>query len=713
VAFRVGIDIGGTFTDIALYNDETQRVLAFKTLTSADPVECLSRGLDKAADAVGIPLAQLLGAVSPAFCFGSTIGVNTLLTHSGSRVGIVTTRGHGDAYHMFQKERLGHRDLRVAIEQVFQPLVERRHVIEVNERVDCFGDVVVPLDHREAEAAIRRLVENDGVEALVISFLWAHRNTDHEQAAKRIAQDLYPSLFVSVGSELVGAPGEFQRTATAVINAYIGNRVAHQANRVREYLHGNGLRAPILVMQNLGGLAPLEDVVRRPAYLLKSGPAGGVTGGARVAQSLDESNVVGIDMGGTSLDVSLMRDGEVELSSGFRILAHPLVIPGVEIDSVGAGGGSIASVHGAGRIASLKVGPESAGSHPGPACYGLGGELPTVTDADLVLGIIDPQAKLGGEIPLDAGRAQGAIDEHVARRLGISTLEAAWGIYQVITAQMADALELFLVKRGLVPSQFSLMVFGAAGAMHASAIARRLGIRQTIIPDLFPVLSAAGLMTSDIRYVARVAADGLRIAATAPPTEMDGIALEVSERFRRAADQPLALLRESDQNGNERRVDLGLGLRFVGQSLDLSVGVRDDVLDRPLTGVELREIVSSWLGRYARIYGEGAAMEDGLIEVAHYTAAGGAALAAPPSFSTAALGGSPPPSATNEAIGSRRLFLGREIEAAIFDESTLSGGMTLLGPAIVQGPLRTVLLWPGDTASVDIARNLTVSHGQH
>ncbi|MCW2687425.1 MAG: hydantoinase/oxoprolinase family protein, partial [Mycobacterium sp.] len=620
MAYRIGIDIGGTFTDLVVYDDVSGHVHPFKSLSRPDPVDCLRTGLTKAAEQLDTNLRGLLGQVQPVFCFGSTIGVNTLVTASGSRVGILTTRGHGDAYHMFQKERLGHVDLRDAVEQVFKPLVSRRHVAEVNERVDCFGNVVVPLNEGELASAVDRLVNEEAVEAIVVSFLWSHRRPEHELRAREIIAERHPNVFVSVGSELVGAPGEFQRVATAVINAYIGRRVEQQAQRVSDFLRENGLRAPILVMQNLGGLAPLEDIMSRPAYLLKSGPAGGVAGGTKIAAAVQEPNIVGIDMGGTSLDVSLIKDGEVELSGGFRMLAHPIAIPGVEIESIGAGGGSIASVKGAGGILSLKVGPESAGSNPGPACYGLGGELPTVTDADLLLGIIDSQASLGGEIAVDIERARGAIDKHVASPLGLSTLDAAWGIYQVVNAQMADALEHFLVKRGLAPSHFSVMVFGAAGAMHASAIARRLGIGRTIVPDLFPVLSAAGLMTSDIRYVGRIADDGLRMPPGASAEDRELFASHVSAKLSETSQAPLALLDPDDNDSSGHRLTMTLGLRFAGQALDLAVDVRPDVLERPLQGPELSKLISEWTRRYARIYGEGAAWSEGTVEVAHYTA---------------------------------------------------------------------------------------------
>jgi N-methylhydantoinase A len=698
--FRVGVDIGGTFTDLVVHDGRDGRTHAIKTLSDADPVACLSAALEKAAAELELPLRELLTRVSPAFCFGSTIGVNTLLTRAGARVGVITTRGHGDAYHMFQKERLGHVDLRDAVQKVFKPLLPRRRVEEVDERIDCFGEVVVPLAEDQVRTALRRLVEDEGAEAVVISFLWAHRNPAHEQAARRIARELQPDLFLSVGSELVGVAGEFQRTATAVINAYIGKRVARQSDRVERYLRDAGLEAPVLVMQNLGGLAPLDEVTRRPAYLLKSGPAGGVAGGARIAHACGEPDVVGIDMGGTSLDVSLIKDGDPELSGGFRMLAHPLAIPGVEIDSLGAGGGSIASVQRAGSVASLQVGPASAGSAPGPACYGLGGERPTVTDADLVLGIIDPEARLGDEIPVDLERATAAIARDVAEPLAMSVQEAAWGIYRVVTAQMADALEHFMTRRGLDPARFTMMVFGAAGAMHSSAIARRLGIRRSLVPSLFPVLSAAGLMAADIGYVTRLSAGDVDLGHGSAAAD------RVTAGLRAAAERPLAMLGRSGTGPAE--MQLALGMSFAGQSLELSVDVRSDVLDRALGPAELAELVERWRVRYERIYGSGGAWADSALAVTFYDARGHSRLERVAVFDVPDDGADD--RSQPEPTGRRQLFLGAPVDAAVYDEATVRPGMRIGGPAIVQGALRTVLAWPGDEVVVDGAGNLLVSH---
>jgi N-methylhydantoinase A len=696
--FRIGVDIGGTFTDLVVSDGRDGKVHSFKSLTNVDPVVCLSAAMAKAAERLGITVGELLGNERTTFCFGSTIGVNALLTGSGGTVGIVTTKGHRDVYHMFNKQRLGIVDLRAAVEGVFQPLVPRRRVVEVNERVDSFGSVVVPLDIDEVRRAIEYLVDEEGVDALVVSFLWAHQNAQHEQLVSELARKLYPDLFVSVAGDLVPQQGEFRRVATAVVNAYIGRQVQQASRKVETYLRDAGLRTPIWVMQNLGGLAPLGDVGRRPVYLLKSAPVGGVMASQAIAGNGGPLNIIGMDMGGTSLDLSLITDGEVELTDGFRMRSHPIAIAGVAIESVGAGGGSIAAVDAAGGVSTLLVGPDSAGSDPGPACYGRGGSRPTVTDADLVLGLLDRGTPLGGEINLDLDRATEAIRTAIAGPLGIEPREAAWGIYQVITAEMSDAIEQLLVRRGLRPEDYTLMVFGAAGAVHASAIARRLGLTHVMIPRMFPVFSALGLMSADIRYVERRGETNLAIPVE-PSTDLDERATTISQRLADTARAPKSSLESALRTtAGEPRLELMLGLHFAGQALDLPQGVRPSVLDEPLTGAELHALVDQWRTKYERIYGSHSAWSSDNVEVASYTAIAHSEIANP--------GGQELKNATGEApaaapTGQRPIYLGRELSVDVYDDSELAPTTRLFGPAVVQGSLRTVVLLEGDELYVD------------
>ncbi|HKP16957.1 MAG TPA: hydantoinase/oxoprolinase family protein [Gaiellaceae bacterium] len=694
--FRAGLDIGGTFTDLAVYDPRLRQAFEFKSLTTPDPVECVGACLEKAAAHFSLPLGEFMSRIELLFCFGSTIGVNTLLTEAGARVGIVTTKGHRDAYHIAEMDRQGIHDVRDAAEGTFRPLVPRSLVVEVAERIDYSGRIVIPLNEDEVASAVTHLVEDQGAEALVVSFLWAHRVSAHEERAREIALELYPRLFVTIGSEISGTLGEFTRLATAVINAYIGKRVEEQASRLRDFLTSSGLRVPLLVMQMVGGVAPLEEIVKRPVALLKSGPAGGAVAGGVTAAQVGERNVVCIDMGGTSLDVSRITDGEVQITRGFSILKHPIAMPGVEIESVGAGGGSIAVLERAGTTGRLRVGPESAGSSPGPACYGLGGELPTVTDANVVLGIIDPDVPLGGEIRLDAGRARTAIASRLAEPMGLDVEAAAWGVYQVVTAQMADAIESTLISNGVDPRDYSLMAFGAAGPAHAAAIGARLGVKSVIVPAFSPVFSAFGLMTTDIRHAYHLTDTSVSVPLDGTPA-LAGEAAHVAERLRLVSTWPLQLLEREQVPLENRELALYVDLRYSGQELQLAIEVPPPAAEGEFAGEDLRRVVAAWEEKYVRVYGEGAAWSEGSIEIVNYRAVGIGRID-PPVLA-------PRPPAANgggaQPIATRRLYLGDWVDAAVHRLEDVARGVELSGPAAVTGELTTVLLGPGDTASVD------------
>jgi N-methylhydantoinase A len=692
--YRLGLDIGGTFSDLAVYDTDSETFAEFKSLTTYDSVESVGRCLTKAAEAHGRTLEEFLAEVE-LFTFGSTHALNTLLTETGSPVGIVTTKGHRDVYHIAEMERGGHLDVREAVEKAFVPLIPRARILEVPERHDATGKVVAPLDEEAARTAIRTLVEDEGTEALVVSFLWAHRYPDHERRVGEIARSLYPDLHVTLGSEISGTLGEFNRLATAVINGYVGKSVDRQAAALREFLIPRGLTVPILVMQLVGGVAPLDEVVRRPVTLLKSGPAGGAVAAASIAEAIGEPNMVCIDMGGTSLDVSRIVDGEIQLNRGFSVRGHPISVPGVEVESIGAGGGSIAVLEQAGELARLRVGPESAGSNPGPVCYGRGGTDPTVTDANLVLGILDADVALGGEIALDLDGAKAALRERVGEPLGQSEEEAAWGVYRVVTAGMADAVEDSLISNGVDPRNFSLMAFGAAAPAHANAIAANLGIETVIIPSFFPVFSAYGLMTTDIRHVYDVTDDSVRVPVdVASDTELDSKAAYAAQKLRDVMAMPLALLEEEGIAEGDRDVALFIDLRYSGQELQMSIEVPADAIQADWDGDALRAVVADWQEKYLRVYGQGAVWHEGLIELVNYRAVGIGRIPSPALT----------PAADSDADvasagGTRRLYLGEWVDADVYRASELGPGWSATGPAVIEGELTTVLVGVGEVVT--------------
>jgi N-methylhydantoinase A len=689
--FRLGLDIGGTFSDLAVYDTEAEAYGEYKSLTTYDSVESVGNCLTKAAEDNGLTLDEFLGKVE-LFTFGSTHALNTLLTETGSRVGIITTKGHRDAYHIAEMERGGHPDAREAVEKAFVPLIPKARIVEVPERHGPNGEVVVPLDEEAAGEAIRALVEDQRVEAIVVSFLWAHRWPAHERRVGELIHERYPDLHVTLGSEISGTLGEFNRLATGVINGYVGNSVNEQATNLREFLTEHGLGVPILVMQLVGGVAPLAEVVARPVTLLKSGPAGGAVAAAAISEQIGESNVVCIDMGGTSLDVSRIVDGEIQLNRGFAVRGHPVSVPGVEVESIGAGGGSIAVLESAGGVARLRVGPESAGSVPGPAGYGRGGTKPTVTDANLVLGILDADVPLGGEIQLDLEASREAIRTEIGDRLGQSEEEAAWGIYRVVTAQMADAVENSLISNGVDPRRFVLMAFGAAAPAHAAAIASRLGMETAIIPSFFPVFSAYGLMTTDIRHVYDLTDDTVKVAVdVAKDPDLAGKAEYAANKLREVARLPLSLLEKESIPEADREVSLFIDLRYSGQELQMSIEVPKDALDQGWSGDALRQIIDDWQQKYLRVYGEGAVWHEGTIELVNYRAVGIGRIPTPALTSR---------EATTVDTGvdrpTRRIYLGGWTDAAVYRSTEVHSGWSVTGPAVIEGELTTILVGDGE-----------------
>jgi N-methylhydantoinase A len=693
--FRLGLDIGGTFSDLAVYDTEADAYGEFKSLTTYDSVESVANCLAKAAEANGLSLDEFLAKVE-LFTFGSTHALNTLLTETGSKVGILTTKGHRDTYHIAEMERGGWLDVREAVEKAFVPLIPQSRIAEIPERYGPTGEEIVALDEDAAREAIRTLVEDEGVEAIVISFLWAHRWPDHERRVGELVREAYPDLHVTLGAEISGTLGEFNRLATGVINGYVGNAVNEQANSLHSFLTEHGLTVPILVMQLVGGVAPLAEVVARPVTLLKSGPAGGAVAAASISEQIGEPNVVCIDMGGTSLDVSRIVDGEIQLNRGFAVRGHPVSVPGVEVESIGAGGGSIAVLESAGGVARLRVGPESAGSVPGPVCYGRDGERPTVTDSNLVLGILDAAVPLGGEIQLDLDAAREAIKAKIADELGQSVEEAAWGVYRVVTAQMADAVEDSLISNGVDPRKFKLMAFGAAAPAHAGAIAARLGMKTVIIPSFFPVFSAYGLMTTDIRHVYDLTDDTVKVAVDADgDTGLQEKADYAAAKLREVAALPLSLLDKESIAEEDREVSLFIDLRYSGQELQMSIEVSASVVADGWDAAALRSAIDSWQEKYLRVYGEGAVWHEGMIELVNYRAVGIGKIPTPALTAPAAA------AAEQEIEGTRstrRLFLGQWTDAAVYKATELHPGWRVEGPAVIEGELTTILVGDGEEA---------------
>jgi N-methylhydantoinase A len=504
--FVCGVDIGGTFTDCVLVDARGQVALG-KALSSPDDgyQSGFFGAIEAAAHQLGVSTEDLYGELG-SISHGSTVATNIVAERAGARIGLITTRGFEDTVRIMRgmgratgepPENL----LRVAQTAKPEPLVSLEHVRGVTERVDCDGDVVVALNQIEVRNAAQALIAA-GVETIAIAFLWSVRNPTHEHRAREIVRELAPELFITISSDISKAVGEYERFVATLINAYVGPVTSSYLHAVHDRLQEVGFAGDLHLMQCHGGMVPWQSSVDRPVLTIGSGPVGGLIGCARVAVEVGKRDLIASDMGGTTFDVGIVKDGEPLAAEDTLVGKFRYRVPAIEVTSIGAGGSSVAwaDKHGGG----LRVGPRSAGSRPGPACYGRGGQEPTVTDADLVLGYIDAEARFGtgtGSFTPRRDLAEQAIRERIAAPLGLSLHDAALGIVEVTNAKMANLLENGIIGRGFDPRDFALMSYGGAGPLHAVGYAATMGIDTILVPgEVASVWSAFGISQADIRY---------------------------------------------------------------------------------------------------------------------------------------------------------------------------------------------------------------------
>ncbi|MDR5758908.1 hydantoinase/oxoprolinase family protein [Caballeronia sp. LZ035] len=489
---RIGIDVGGTFTDVVMVDDDTGRIWSTKVPTTPrDRVIGTIAGFDK--------ILQLSGADSAEVAFlghGTTMATNMVVEGTGAKTALITTQGFRDILELRRVSRHDRADLYDLLFDNPRPLVERRWRLEVAERLRHDGRVETPLDQAQLEALAAQIRESD-IEAVAVCFLHAHVNPQHEREAVATLRRLLPDHFICASHEVNPEAMEYERTSSTVINAMLGPVCGRYIGRLISALAQHGFAGKFLFMQSNGGLASPAMVADKPIVLLESGPAGGVSAAIRNCEKSALKNAILGDMGGTTFDVSLIRDFRPELRNKSLLHTYTVRSPSIDIDSVGAGGGSIVWIDAGGGV---RIGPESAGADPGPACYGRGGTRPTVTDCNLVLGYIDPDSFLGGEFKLDAQAAWTVVDEVIARPLGVSVPEAAQVVRSVANALMAQAIRIMTVERGYDPREFSYICYGGAGPVHAVDLAHEMGIRRVVIPPLPGLFSAFGMTVADQQY---------------------------------------------------------------------------------------------------------------------------------------------------------------------------------------------------------------------
>ncbi|MBT3549593.1 MAG: hydantoinase/oxoprolinase family protein [Rhodospirillaceae bacterium] len=686
LSVRLAADIGGTFTDIAAFDEETGRLSFGKKLSTPD---ALVDGIEMGVGEAGIKFAD-----ANLFLHGTTVAINTILERTGANTALVITEGFRDVYEI---GRVNRPDAYNLFFKKHVPLVERALRFEINERMYAEGEVYRPLIDAEVEALAEKLGAM-GIEATAILFLHSYRNPDHEIRAKAIFERVNPGMFVTVSHELSQEYREFERVSTVAANAYIGPKVRSYLNGIEERISAEGFGGSFLVVQSTGGLYEVAQAKNDCVHMLESGPAAGVIGTKALCDVLEIEDAISFDMGGTTAKSGVISGG-VPLTTGSALIggydqALPIQVAMMDIAEVGTGGGSIAHLSDGG---SLRVGPESAGARPGPVCYGLGGTEPTVTDANLVLGRLAADRFLGGDMQLDASAAEAAIKKRIADPLGMDVIAAADGILKIAATAMSYAVKAVSTERGLDAASFAMVAIGGAGPLHASDVAREIGMGRIIIPQAPGHFSAFGMLFSDLRY------DYVR---TWPIRLADADFGDIEPIYAEMEDAGRAAIERTSINAGETVIQRAADMRYVGQehavTVDLSLAYFSN---------QDRDGIKAEFDRVHEIrYGTSAPAEQA--EIVSLRSAVTGTMQKPP-LEPIEAGAEAPVDAAK--AGSRRIYFGEEtgfVDTPAYNRSHFLAGNRIEGPAVIDEHASTTLIEPGDFAIVDAYGNLVISvHG--
>ena len=676
----IGVDIGGTFTDIVCRRaGETMRTLKIPT-TRGDPSQAVLNAITHLSRDLGVATSDIAR-----FLHGTTIATNAVLERKGAKIGLIASEGFRDILEIgYQLRQDLHRIILEPVTPVFlAPGAQRK---EVREQVSAQGEVVVPLDEASVQRAAAELVA-DGVQAIAVCYLFSFLHPAHEQRTRALIEAAHPGIAVSLSSEVDPTFREYERTVVTAFDAYMKPVVGRYLERLEEGLRAAHVAAPLQIMQSRGGLSGTSVARRRPVRLFLSGPAAGVIGGAIVGRSSGYRDLITIDVGGTSSDIALVEGGEPVIRAQGTIAGFPVRVPMVDVNAIGAGGGSVAWIDGAGG---LRVGPHSAGSEPGPACYGRGGEAATVTDASVVLGWLDPAYFAGGAVTLDPSLAREAIGRTIATPLGLSVEDAALGIHRVVNAQMVEGIRLVSIRRGLDPRRFTLVALGGAGPIHATSLAAELGIGSVLIPRHPGVLSAAGLLAAPIEHE----------VATAFPRALAGLAFADIRRVLDKLDRQCADLMAEESIGElPVSIQYSADVWYVGQSYHLEVPLAVDAPDA--VGALYRD----FLALHDRIYGHATEQPAAIVNLRSVHRAGGSDHLDEGVYRPRAANAQKPPRAIRVA-GARA-----PVQAAIHHRAAMAAGLTFAGPAIVEQDDTTTLVEPGWHGTVLDNGNLLLTRG--
>ncbi len=684
---RIAADVGGTFTDVAVFDASSGGFTLGKALTTQERLaDGIAAGVERSGSSLGS---------AALFLHGTTVAINTLLERTGARTALLTTRGFRDIYEIGRVNRPEAYNL---FFRKHRPLVERALRFEVAERVSAAGEIILPLEDAELERVARE-IEKERIEALAILFLHSYREPAHELRAKQFLQKRFPGLYITASHELSQEYREFERTSTVAANAYIGPRVSRYLDEVVERLNAERFGGGFLIVQSTGGLYDVHQAQRDCIRMLESGPAAGVIGTQSLCHSLGLPKAIAFDMGGTTAKSGVILDGEVLMTSTSMIGGYaeglPVQIPMIDIQEVGTGGGSIARL---GPANSLRVGPQSAGSKPGPVCYGMGGTAPTVTDANLVLGRLAAERFLGGDMLLDAARAAQALNEQIAGPLGLTTEQAADGIIRIAASTMSNVVKRVTTERGLDAREFPMVAFGGAGPLHAVLVARELHIAEVIVPNAPGHFSAVGMLVANLRR------DFVRTLFV-PLAEAPFEALE--KEFRALEEEGERDVQRASSRALGVEINRALDMRYVGQEHAVTVDIPVEVFHAR----DARRIKALFDRTHEQRYGYCSEHESAEIVSIRTSVAG---TMPKPELRELARGDATPRREARN--GMRPVYFsqgGGWLDTPTYQRERLLAGNRVTGPALVEEYASTTVVLPGDRLELDRYGNLRieVAHG--
>jgi N-methylhydantoinase A len=697
--YIIGVDIGGTFTDCVVM-DGDGTITVGKALSTPDD---FSRGALNAVRDAAIHIGfkderELLGSAR-LFFHACTVGDNAIITRTGAKTALLATKGFGDTLLMMRGRTMDglteEESFRVSALSKPEPIVPKPLICEVAERIDYKGDVLSRLNLRDAEEKIGELAAK-GVESIAISLLWSIANNIHEQNLQHLIERDYPAIYVSASNQVAPFLGEYERSATAAFNAYIGPKISAYLKELSTGLRAKGLKSEPLIMQSYGGVLGLEDTCKNAVGTIESGPAAGVVGSRLIGEQIGLPNILATDMGGTTFKVSVIRDGKVEKDHKPTIVRYQIFLTKIWVESIGAGGGSIAWIDS--ESGHLKVGPQGAGAAPGPVCYGVGGTEPTVSDADLVLGYLNEEYFLGGKMRLQKDAAVKALEEKIAQPLRMTLVEAASGIYQIINSHMSDLIRKATVERGYDPADFTLFAFGGAAPVHAGRYAAELGVKQVVIPLTASVHGATGLVSSDVVYEYGKS-DHLLIPAE--PERVNAI-------FSSLVSRALKDLGRAGFKKENMTIIRSLDIRYRYQVHELNVPLQPGVAE--ISPEELAGSYAAFDELYERTYGPGSGYRQAGKEIMAFRVIGTGTLHKPRMKSYPLNGADP----KRSLKGSRKVYFQEQADfmpTCVYDFNAMSPGMETPGPAIIETPVTTIVINPQDYARLDQFFNLRIHVG--